>query len=147
MGSSYIKITSFWDYDVDDSLEYLIELSNGSSVAAIRFYSYLDCFKDFASSLLYFPKNYKDVVTFQIGEDIPKWAYYIYLKVYCYEPNGNSAIHILIDNHSDAPYNARSEFSIRTKPASINELGKLLIDWDPKTQKEFIWVAENVLYK
>jgi hypothetical protein len=143
MKMGQIKITALWDNNSkDDTLQYILELSNNFCKTTIEIYDYDSCFKDFGNSLMNFPLNINDKVCFEIGEDIPSWAYYLLLKVYCYEMNGNSAIQVVIDNHYKAPFHVRSDFNIISHPASLNKLGKLLIDWNPKEQKQIIWDAE-----
>jgi hypothetical protein len=126
----------------DDEVQFQIQLDNGINSTSIDFYGYIDTYNDFATGLISFPKTIKDIVSYELGEIGDKWAYYILLKVYCFEVNGHTAIKIVVDNNGKAPYINRSEFYITTVPASINELGKLLRNWNPKVDKEIEWIAE-----
>jgi len=130
------------DLDKDDVSKFQIMLSNDISLTNFYFYAYTDTFKEFANDLISFPKRIDDSVIYQAGDDDPRWAYFMFLKVYCYEPNGNSAIYVKTDNHKKGVYSHKAEFTITTVPASINKLGNLLKDWDPEVQKELIWIAE-----
>lgn len=123
-------------------VQYMLELSNDDTSASIEFYGSANEFKSFALGLISFPRNIKDKVTYELGKIGEKWAYYILLEVYCYEPNGLSAIRVVIHNSGSAPYFSKSEFFIRTLPASINALGHLLNNWNPGTTKEIVWMAE-----
>lgn len=123
----------------DDTVHYNISLSNGITLSTLKFYHYPDAFKEFASRLLSFPKTIDETVIFEVGEDDEKWAYYMLLKVFCYEVNGHTAIQIIIDDHGKGVDKNKTEFYIKTLPASINKLGELLINWDPSMKKEFIW--------
>lgn len=140
MGKQSVKILAL-NFD-DDEVQYKIQLDNGINSTSIDFYGYSDTFNDFATGLISFPKTVNDVVTYELGESGDKWAYYILLKVYCFEVNGHTAIQIKVDNNGKAPYINKSEFYITTVPASINELGKLLLNWNPKVEKEIEWIAE-----
>ncbi len=79
---------------------------------------------------------------YELGEIGKRWAYYILLDVFCYENNGNSAIHVIINNNGERPYTNKNEFYITTVPASLNKFGQLLYDWNPLTEKEILWIAE-----
>lgn len=128
--------------DGDSSVQFLIEVSNGAFSASQDFYGYPNIFKDFAAGLLSFPKTIDDKVKFEIGESGEKWAYHILLDVFCHNGNGHSAIHIVLDNNRECPYTNKSEFYITTVPASLNNLGELLYDWDPIVNKLLRWIAE-----
>ena len=129
--------------DDDESLQFQIEVCNDSCKSILEFYHYADCFQEFAKGLTDFPKSIKDTIIFQVGEDgvESNWAYFLKLKVYCYEPNGHSAIYVIMDNRGSEPTRHRSEFSLTTLPASLNLLGKQLLSWNPKTEKIFEWSA------
>lgn len=137
-----IKISVLGIDEGDDTIQFQIEATNGINSAAIDFYGYADNFIAFATGLLSFPKTITDNVKYELGEIGEHWAYYILLDVFCYEKNGHSAIHVIIDNNGKEPYTNRSEFYIKTVPASLNKFGQLLIDWNPMTEKEIRWTAE-----
>jgi hypothetical protein len=126
----------------DDSIQFHIEISNGITFASLDFYGYADNFKEFAGKLLSFPKTIKDNVKYELGEVGERWAYYILLDVFCYESNGHSAVHVVVDNNGKRPYTNKSEFYISTVPASLNRFGQLLYSWNPLTEKEILWTAE-----
>ncbi len=126
----------------DDTIQFQIEASNGISSTSQVFYGYTDNFKEFATGLLSFPKTITDNVKYELGESGERWAYYILLEAFCYESNGHSAIHIIIDNNGKRPYTNKSEFFITTVPASLNKFGQILNAWNPRTEKEITWTAE-----
>ena len=126
----------------DDEIQYDVIISNGITTSCLDFYAYFDEFVDFGNSLKIFPKNINDVVLYELGEQNPKWAYFMQLKTYCYQSNGYCAIDVIIDNHGTRPYENKVTFSITTLPASINKLGEVLSSWNPKIDKEIEWVAE-----
>lgn len=72
--------------------------------------------------------------------------YSIFLRVFCYNENGHASIHIKVSSsdgwQKKETENSSSEFYITTVPYSINQLGKLLKNWDPITEKEIIWIAD-----
>lgn len=137
-----IKISVISIDEGDDTIQFQIEISNGIISASQDFYGYADIFTEFASGLLSFPKTINDKVKYELGEVGERWAYYILLDVFCYETNGHSAIHVILDNNGKRPYTNKSEFYITTVPASLNKFGQLLKDWNPITEKEIKWTAE-----
>lgn len=126
----------------NEEVQFQMELTNGISSTSIDFYGYTDEFKDFADGLIDFPKAINDIVKYELGEVGDRWAYYILLKAFCYESNGYSAIHVKVDNNRKQPYTDKSEFYLKTVPASLNKLGQLLKDWDVKMNKQILWTAE-----
>jgi hypothetical protein len=137
-----IKLSVLAIDEGDDTIQYQIEVTNGINSTTQEFYGYADNFKEFATGLLSFPKTLTDNVKYELGESGERWAYYILLEVFCYENNGHSAIHIMVDNNGKKPYTNKSEFYITTVPASLNKFGQLLKDWNPITEKEISWTAE-----
>ena len=138
----YIKISVIY-IDDDESLQFQIEVCSASCKSILEFYDYADCFQEFAKGLTNFPKTIKDNVVFQVGEDGEEsnWAYFLKLKVYCYEANGHSAINVIMDNRGDEQTRHRSEYSLTTLPANLNTFGQRLLKWNPKTDKIFEWNA------
>lgn len=126
----------------DDEIQFQIDLTNGINSTKIDFYGHTDEFINFANELISFPKNINSEIKYELGEKEEKWAYFILLRVFCYQTNGHSAIQIEIDNNRKEPYKNESEFYILTVPASINKLGQILKEWDPKTKNEVKWTAE-----
>ena len=137
-----VKISTLAIDEGDDTIHYQLEVTNGINSTTQDFYGYADNFKEFANGLLSFPKNITDKVKYELGESGERWAYYILLDVFCYENNGHSAIHIVIDNNGKLPKTNKSEFYITTVPASLNKLGQLLLEWNPTKEKEITWIAE-----
>lgn len=137
-----IKISLLAIDEGDDTIQFQIELTNGVNSTSIDFYGYADEFQNFANELCSFPKSIDTEIKYELGEQGQKWAYYILLRVFCYENNGHTAIQIKIDNNRIEPHKSNSEFYILTVPASINKLGQKLKNWNPKTEKEIEWTAE-----
>lgn len=137
-----IKISTLAIDEGDNTIHYQLEVTNGINSTTQDFYGYADNFKEFANGLLSFPKAVTDKVKYELGEGGERWAYYILLDVFCYENNGHSAIHVVINNNGKPPNTNKSEFYIKTVPASLNKLGQLLLDWDPTTENEITWTAE-----
>ena len=125
--------------DGDGFIHYEIRVSNGQTKTELDFYDSIDTFQKFGEKLSDFPQKITDQITFQVGEDDIEWAFFLNLKVYCYEPDGKSAVRVITDNHRDEPYLEKSEFSIRTLPASLNRLGQGLKNWNPRIDSEFNW--------
>jgi len=142
MNSEIIITALNIDKDDDDFTKFRIYLNNGSASASFEFYNYVDCFNEFGNELESFPKSVNQTVIFQVGENSEKWAYYMKLKVYCYEPSGNSTIHIELDNHDSAPNLIKSEFHIKTIPSALNKFGQALKSWNPKENSQIILKIE-----
>ncbi len=143
-----IKIKVIREPDDDGLYEYKISLSNGNTFVSLDFWGYADIFSEFGESLINFPKEIKDVATFELGEDKidgqMKWAYYMFLKVFCFDVSGQSAIKVTVDNHADIPDYHRSEFYIKSEPATLNRLGKKFKDWSPDKEKELTWYSNGI---
>lgn len=137
-----IKISVLSFDEGDDTIQFQIEVTNGIISVSQDFYGYADNFKEFSTGLLSFPKTITDKVKYELGEIGERWAYYILLNVFCYENNGYSAIQVMLTNNGIRPYTNKSEFYIKTVPASLNKFGQLLKDWNPMTEKEITWTAE-----
>ena len=137
-----IKISVLSFDEGDDTIQFQIEVTNGIISASQDFYGYADNFKEFSTGLLSFPKSITDKVKYELGEIGERWAYYILLNVFCYESNGYSAINVILTNNGIPPNTNKSEFYIKTVPASLNKFGQLLKGWNPMTEKEITWTAE-----
>jgi len=131
------------DIDEDDSdfTKFRIYFSNSMISASFEFCNYLDCFDDFSKKLQAFPVDIKDTIVFQLGENSEKWAYYMFLEINC-EPNGSSTMHVKLDNNKQDYDLIRTEFYIKTLPASLNKFGQILSSWKPKERKEVVWVSD-----
>tara|TARA_R110002124_G_scaffold286085_2_gene465873 strand:+ start:137 stop:565 length:429 start_codon:yes stop_codon:yes gene_type:complete len=137
-----IKLSKLAIDEGDDTIQFQFDFFNGINSTSIDFYGYDDQFQNFAKELCTFPKNIDSEVIYELGEQGEKWAYYILVRVFCYENNGHTAIQIKIDNNSKEPFKSFCEFYILTVPASINKLGQLIKNWNPKIDKEIEWIAE-----
>lgn len=123
----------------NDDLQFQIEIQNYYCKTSLEFYGSVNDFIEFGRKLAEFPKGINDIVEFKLGEDDRKWAYYMFIKVFCYDSSGHTALRILVDNLSDNVNGHRSEFSIFSEAASINLLGQKLATWNPLITKEIIW--------
>ena len=124
-----------------DEIKYQIFLTNGTNSTSLEFYGCENEFKNFGLNLISFPKSIDDTVIYELGEDNDLWAYYIRLKIYCFEPNGHSAIQVLIDNNEKSIHKMKSEFYIKTLPASLNKLGSILNNWNPNVEQKVEWTT------
>ncbi len=135
-----IKAIEVDDYDV----RYSVAFTNGITSTGIQFYGDDETFSDLAKDLISFPKSISDVISFQIGEDTEDFAYYLLLKVYCFQANGVSAIEIIMDDHGITPYRNKTHFFITATPASLNQLGNDLANWRTTSgNKTLVWVTDN----
>lgn len=126
----------------DDLIHYQIEVTNGITSNSLDFYANKNEFIEFGNQLKQFPSNIKEEVIYELGEKDKHSAYYMLMKVYCYQPYGYTAINVKIENGGTDPYHNKAVFSITTMPASINKLGKILSSWNPKIESEIEWIAE-----
>lgn len=119
MSTKKITITVLEIDRILGSINYQLSLSNSTTTTSVSFYHDSDFFKSHAQSLIDFPKTVHDSVIMEIGKDA-KWHYWIFLRFYCYDPAGRTAIEIKINNNEEAPQTNKCEFFINTVPASIN---------------------------
>jgi hypothetical protein len=140
-----IKIKVIREPDDDGLYKFNIRVSNADTFSSLDFWGYGDNFKDFGEQLDNFPKGLKDIVIYELGQDKnegqPKFAYYLLLRAFCFDASGQSAIKVIVDNHADIPNYNRSEFYIKSEPASLNLLGQKLKNWNPETEKELEWIS------
>jgi hypothetical protein len=135
--NGFIKITVL-DIDEED-IQFKINLSNNDCSTTLIFYGYVEEFKEFGQKLLDFPKSITDTVSFQLGEDNMKWAYYMLLKAFCHDGSGHTALRVIVDNLIMSAHGYRTEFSIFAEAAALNTLGHLLINWNPILTQELYW--------
>ncbi|NCI48993.1 hypothetical protein GWC95_03610 [Sediminibacterium roseum] len=127
------------DIHSDNETYFRIDISNNNCSTFLQFYGYDDSFHEFGQSLINFPQTINDTPIFEIGKDDIKWAYYLNIKVLCYDASGHSAIKIKAINNGDIISGYQSEFTIVAEAASINQLGQLLTNWNPLKTKEVVW--------
>jgi hypothetical protein len=142
MSTKQITLTVLEIDEIAGLINYQLSLSNGTTSTAISFYHDIDFFKKFAQDLINFPKTIDDSVLMEIGKDNLKWAYWIRIRIYCYEPAGRTAIEIKINNNEEVPQTNKCEFFINTVPASINNFGQMLMNWNPEVSNKISWIAE-----
>lgn len=105
----------------------------------------LDCFdlwRSFGHDMQLFPENATSRISFEAGADNPSDTF-IKLEAYCYDMQGHSALRIYIDNRRDDPYRRRFEFSIPSEASSINQLGRLLANWQAEDNSQILWQAQT----
>jgi hypothetical protein len=135
-----IEVLDIDEHD-SDFTKFRMYFANSNISTYFEFYKYLDCFDELSEKLQTFPLTAKDIIEFQVGENSEKWAYYMHLIISC-EPNGSSVIHVKLDNHEKDADLVKTEFYIKTLPASLNKFGQILSSWKPKEQKQVIWITE-----
>lgn len=141
-----VKIKKLNGPDEEKLVQFEITISNGYAVTSIVFYGYCDSFVNFGERLNDFPKDIADTVTYELGEEkgkgVKNYAYYLLLSAFCYDSSGQTAIKVITNNNRDVPNFSRSEFYLKVEPASLNELGQKLKNWDPEKSREFEWVSD-----
>ncbi len=141
--NQYIKISAI-NYDDEVFVQYCVEVSNGYCQTYEEFYADSNVFQNFSKKLIDFPKSISDKIVFEDGKISKRCNSYFFLKVFCFEVNGHSAIHVKTSNNRDIPNVQNCEFVIKTFPNSLNSLGQKLRTWNPKENPEFLWIAENI---
>lgn len=126
----------------DDLVKFLIYFSSGNNSISLEFYGYADEFKEFGEGLMNFPRSITDSVRYELGKSNEQWAYYMLMEVYCFQNNGHSAMHIMVNNNRQAPDSSKAEIYISSVPSSFNKLGQLLRGWNPVRHPEIEWTAE-----
>ena len=129
-------------YD-DPAWHVQLRASNGSIATSIDFYTQPDDLEPFASALTAFPRSLHDESCFEVGSDLGRWAYHIYLRAYTFDSVGHSALEILTDNRTEPPDHGRVHFAIRCEAASLNRLGKQLSEWLKHSDEHLQWNSRN----
>ncbi|GAB2454505.1 hypothetical protein GCM10011375_01990 [Hymenobacter qilianensis] len=141
MGDDSIVISA--SNHCDDYCTFDLTVSTSWVRQSISFLGYTDTFEDFGKSLMNFPNNTAHEVWFQEGKDEGYGPWYLSVKAYCYNDQGHTALHIIIDNQEPLPKKCRVEFSILAEAASINNLGCSLFNWEIKQQQTIEWKAQT----
>ncbi len=136
----YIRIEALNVEDVE--VLYRITVSNGLASSFLEFYGEIQEFKSFGRKLSMFPENSEDIVKYELGDPKENWAYYLSIKVFCFEPTGHSAIEIKIDNKSKVPELIVTKFYLKSLPSAINRFGISLDSWDLYQNPIFEWTDE-----
>ena len=124
---SYIELEVIWSDD-DGMIQVELTASNGAQVGKQDFYAYPEQLLEFGEKLSSFPSSMKDVVVLEYGED-PKYYCHMLLRATVIANTGASAIEIKFENRLQPPMEAQVRFFIASEPASLNKLGKSLINW------------------
>ncbi len=129
-------------YD-DPAWHVQLHASNGSVATTIDFYTQPEDLQPFASALTAFPRYLHDEASFEVGSDLGRWAYHIYLRAYAFDSVGHSALELLTDNRTQPPDHARVHFAIRCEAASLNRLGTQLTQWLKDSDEPLQWNTRN----
>ncbi len=127
-------------YD-DPAWHVQLHASNGAIATTIDFYTQHQDLEPFATALNAFPRCFRDEAIFELGSDLGRWAYHVYLRAYAFDSVGHSALEILTDNRTAAPDHARVHFAIRCEAASLNLLGNQLLKWIENPDQPLQWNA------
>ncbi len=114
-----------------DEAKFKISVGNENVSSSIEIFGYIDEFNKFGEELINFPKDSNDVCQYELGKGEEEWAYYLLIKIFCYEPSGQTAIQISMNNKKKVPELVEANFYLQTYPTSINKLGKSLSNWKP----------------
>ena len=110
----------------------------------LSFYGHTDEFAEFGRELVKFPERISHTVSFELGNANRAYAMeYLLISAYCVDPQGHTALRIIIDNGASGADYHRFEFSIPSEAASINKLGALLASWNVSNTPEITWKSET----
>lgn len=148
-GSLKFKIISIGD--TTDEVNVFLTASSNDWQGTLEFWSYADLIKDFAEKLKTFPNNLKEEVVFEIGEELsdkrPVHQCYLLLRVYCFDAVGHVAIEVVMNNNSTENDTKKARFNIYSEPQQINDLGRMLYEWNPVKESELVWETEtSIIY-
>jgi hypothetical protein len=132
--------------DYDDDTTFVIKANNKYCAVLLDFYGTTEEFKDFGSELVNFPLNInQEVHCPPLGsyDENLNYAYWLTIKVYCYDQNGHVALEITVNNHELQPRNYQAKFCIETDPATINKFGQRLRGWDVRELAEISLFEEK----
>jgi hypothetical protein len=136
-----INISTVYVDDTDGDARFSISVSNGYYTAYSDFHGDIQTFKKFAIGLIAFPRNIKDEILVEAGKKDEKYLGYLFLKAFCYDASGHTALRVRIEKYGDEISSAQSEFTIVTDARSINKLGQLLLSWDLMNKREIEWFS------
>ena len=122
--------------ECDDDTTFVIKANNTNCAASLEFYGTPEEFKEFADELVDFPKTIDQEVHYPPRsryDSSVNYAYWLTIKVFCYDPSGHVALEISIGNKEVQPWNYQSRFCIQTDAATLNRFGQRLRGWDAKS--------------
>jgi hypothetical protein len=141
MQKGAIKIAANVDYE--EYCTFDVTILKGAIETHLHFSGHTDTWKSFGEQLMNFPQNATHEVMFQEGRDEGYGPWFISIKAYCYNHQGHTALHLIMDNQERLPQKCRVEFSILAEAASINNLGARLFNWNVKQQDTITWKAQT----
>jgi hypothetical protein len=128
MDNPWIQFARWSDNERDLCL-FEVTASNREYLVRQQFYAYLDDIQEFGNVLKDFPLTTKDEVRFSIGARDPAQAHWLLLKAYIYDSTGHAGLLFECCDNTIDPWRQEARFTIRCEAASLNRLGKALVDW------------------
>lgn len=128
------------EYDDDGMCTFFVTVQKGALEVRARFFGNVDSWKGFGQALLEFPKTPTDYVFFHSGTD-SVYDEKLFLKAYAYGSPTHTALSITIDHQTEPPNDFRIQFSISAEAASLNRLGRLLVNWEVNNTSKIYWQA------
>src|ERR1043166_8044697 len=95
----FLRLKRVWT-DSDEMVQLDLTAANGLQVGSQDFYTYPEELLSFGTALQGFPKNLKDEVKLEYGED-PKFYCHLLLRAFVLDSVGHSAIEIKFANRLD----------------------------------------------
>jgi len=116
--------------------QFEVAASNGAFQVRQEFYAYHSDIKEFGSALMKFPLTGKDEVRFDIGFRNPAQAHWLLLRAYIYDSTGHAGLLFECCDNTVDPWRQEARFTIRCEVASLNRLGKALVEWAQNSNNE-----------
>jgi hypothetical protein len=141
MYTGEISISAENGYDRDYSFD--ITIRKGDFSIHTNLWDEPQAFERFGEKLTTFPRSLTDTVELQVGaiRSSPGQDY-LFLKAYCYDANGHTALKVVMHINKPEPHEQMIEFSIPAEVVALNKLGRMLQTWPLKTKVEINWRAQ-----
>jgi len=128
------------DYEADSTID--VTVASQKLEAQASFFRHEDAWKEFGKQLIHFPSKTSECLVFDVSCNGMYHAS-LRLEAYCYDWQGHTALRVITDNNAANPHRVRLEFSIPAEAGSLNQLGYMLVNWQPDTSPEITWQAQT----
>jgi hypothetical protein len=133
-----LRITPIW-MDEDSLMKVRVSLAGNGREAWGEAYSYPETFAEFGRALTKFPNSIADEVKLELGSADPGYAEHLMLRAFVYDGSGHCAVEIRTHSRGDVLTSSSCQFAVPTEAASMNDLGRIVIEWALKPEKAFVF--------
>lgn len=135
MVNPWIQFTK-WSDDERELCQFEVAASNGMYLVRQEFYAYQSDIEEFGRALMKFPLTSNDEVRLDIGGRNPRQAHWLLMRAYIYDSTGHAGLLFECCNNTVDPWRQEARFTIRCEVASLNRLGKALVEWAVNSNNE-----------